>query len=208
MAAARVLGLILAGGLGRRMGGGDKTLLRLGGRTLLSRVVERLGPQCGAGLVLCANGDPGRFPEFSGAVVADTVPGRAGPLAGLLAGLEHAAAHHGDVTDGVSVSGDAPFLPGDLVARLDAARIAAGRTIALAASGGREHYTVALWPVSLRHDLRAALTERDERRVGAFIARHGAAVVEWPIEPVDPFLNLNTPGDLAAAEGALARLGA
>ena len=208
MAAAPVLGLILAGGLARRMGGGDKTLLRLGDRTLLSRVTERLAPQCGAGLMLSVNGDPGRFPEFPGAVVADTVPGRAGPLAGLLAGLEHVAAYHGDVTHVVSVSGDAPFLPDDLVARLDAARIAAGRPIALAASGGREHYTVALWPVSLRQDLRAALTERDERRVGAFIARHGAAVAHWPTEPVDPFLNLNTPDDLAAAEAALARLGA
>jgi len=194
--AAPILGLILAGGLGRRMGGVDKPLLELGGRTLLERVVERLGPQCGAGLVLSANGDPARFAGFPGSVLPDTVPGLPGPLAGLLAGLDHAA-HHPVVTHVLSVPGDAPFLPGDLAARLGSAL--KGAPIALAASGGREHYTVALWPVGLRDDLRRALCERDERRVGAFIARHGAAVVEWPVETVDPFLNVNTPGDLAAA---------
>jgi len=204
---APVLGLILAGGLARRMGGGDKTLLRLGGRSLLARVTERLAPQCAAGLMLSANGDPERFGPFPGCVVADTVPGQPGPLAGLLAGLEHAAAHHGSVAHVVSVSGDAPFLPLDLVSRLDAARIAETRPIALAASGERRHYTVALWPVAIRHDLKIALTERDERRVGAFIARHGAAFAAWPVEPVDPFLNLNTPDDLAAAEAALGRAG-
>lgn len=195
--AAPILGLILAGGLGRRMGGVDKPLLELGGRTLLARVVERLGPQCPAGLALSANGDPERFAGFPGAVVPDPVPGRPGPLAGLLAGLDFAAAHHPVVTHVLSVPGDAPFLPGDLAARLGSAL--KGAPIALAASGGREHYTVALWPVGLRDDLRRALCERDERRVGAFIARHGAAVVEWPVETVDPFLNVNTPGDLAAA---------
>ena len=192
-----ILGLILAGGLGRRMGGVDKPLLRLGGRTLLDRVVERLGRQCGAGLALSVNGDPARFAGFPGSVLPDTVPGQLGPLAGLLAGLEHAAAHHPGVTHVLSVPGDAPFLPGDLAAWLGSAL--EGSPIALAASGGREHYTVALWPVGLRGDLRRALVERDERRVGAFIARHGATVVEWLVERVDPFLNVNTPEDLAAA---------
>ncbi|WP_182179039.1 molybdenum cofactor guanylyltransferase MobA [Methylobacterium radiotolerans] len=193
--ASPVLGLILAGGQARRMGGGDKPLLRLGGRTLLERVVERLGPQCGAGLVLSANGDPARFSGFPGPVLPDPVPDQPGPLAGILAGLEHAAAR--GVARVVSVSGDAPFLPGDLVARLDAAGPKTG--IALAASGERQHYTIALWPTALRDALRAYL-ERGERRVGAFIARRGAAVASWPVEPVDPFLNLNTPADLAAAE--------
>ncbi|WP_313902717.1 molybdenum cofactor guanylyltransferase MobA [Methylobacterium sp. E-066] len=193
----QILGLILAGGLGRRMGGVDKPLMRLGGRTLLDRVVERLGPQCGAGLALNANGDPDRFAGFPGPLLPDPLPGQLGPLAGILAGLEHAAAHHPGVTHVLSVPGDAPFLPGDLAARLGSAL--KDSPIALAASGGHEHYTVALWPVELRADLRRALVERDERRVGAFIARHGAAVVEWPVETVDPFLNLNTPEDLAAA---------
>ena len=189
-----VLGLILAGGQARRMGGGDKPLLRLGGRTLLERVVERLGPQCGAGLALSANGDPARFAGFPGPILPDPLPGQPGPLAGILAGLEYAAAH--GVARVVSVSGDAPFLPADLVARLLA--VASETGIALAASGERQHFTIALWPTALRNALRDHL-ERGERRVGAFIARHGAAVASWPVEPMDPFFNINTPEDLAAA---------
>ncbi|WP_313899322.1 molybdenum cofactor guanylyltransferase MobA [Methylobacterium sp. E-065] len=190
-----VLGLILAGGQARRMGGGDKPLMRLGDRTLLQRVVERLGPQCGAGLALSANGDPARFAGFPGPILPDPLPDRLGPLAGILAGLEHAAAQ--GIAQVVSVSGDAPFLPEDLVARLRAATSETG--IALAASGERQHYTIALWPTALRSALRGYL-ERGERRVGAFIALHGAAVACWPVAPVDPFLNVNTPADLVAAE--------
>ncbi|WP_267425619.1 molybdenum cofactor guanylyltransferase MobA [Methylobacterium sp. GC_Met_2] len=190
-----VLGLILAGGQARRMGGGDKPLLRLGGRTLLERVVERLGPQCEAGLALSANGDPARFPGFPGPILPDPLPGQPGPLAGILAGLEYAAAQ--GIEQVVSVSGDAPFLPEDLVARLRAA--ASETVIALAASGERQHYTIALWPTALRNALGNYLV-RGERRVGAFIALHGAAVASWPVAPVDPFLNVNTPADLAAAE--------
>ncbi|MDP4003405.1 molybdenum cofactor guanylyltransferase MobA [Methylobacterium sp. NEAU K] len=196
----RVLGLILAGGLARRMGGGDKPLLRLGGRTLLDRIAERLAPQCGAGLVLSANGDPARFADFPGPVLPDPVPGLPGPLAGILAGLDFAAGHRPDVTHVLSVSGDAPFLPGDLAVRL--VRTLDGATVAVAASGGREHYTVALWPVVLRTDLRSTLVERGERRVGAFMARHGTRAVAWPTDPIDPFLNVNTPEDLAVAEAA------
>lgn len=197
-AAPPVLGLILAGGQARRMGGGDKPLCLLAGRTLLDRVVDRLAPQCRAGLALSANGDPARFSGFPGPVLPDPVPGQPGPLAGLLAGLEHAASR--GVGAIVSVSGDAPFLPEDLVARLVAVRPEAG--IALAASGERQHYTIALWPVALSGDLRAYL-EAGERRVGGFIARHRAETASWPVVPVDPFLNVNTPEDLAAAEAAL-----
>ncbi len=196
---APVLGLILAGGRARRMGGGDKPLLELGGRTLLARVAERLGRQCGAGLALSANGDPARFGAFPGPILPDTLPDQPGPLAGILAGLEHAAGS--GVAAVVSVSGDAPFLPEDLVVRLAALRPEAG--IALAASGERRHYTIALWPAALRDDLRCYL-ESGERRVGGFIARHPVEAVSWPVVPVDPFLNINTPEDLAAAEAALA----
>ncbi|WP_083936069.1 molybdenum cofactor guanylyltransferase MobA [Methylobacterium sp. B1] len=202
MPAPSVLGLILAGGQARRMGGGDKPLLRLDGRTLLERVVERLGPQCGAGLALSANGDPARFSGFPGPVLPDPLPDQPGPLAGILAGLEHAAGH--GMARVVSVSGDAPFLPEDLVARLCAAGPESG--IALAASGARRHFTIAHWPTILRDDLRDYLG-RGERRVGAFIDRHGAAVASWPVEPVDPFLNVNTPEDLAAAEALGLRSG-
>ncbi|SFL26453.1 molybdenum cofactor guanylyltransferase MobA [Methylorubrum salsuginis] len=195
-----ILGLILAGGLSRRMGGGDKPLKILAGRTLLERVAERLRPQCGGRLALSANGDPERFRAvFAGPVLPDTVPDNPGPLAGLLAGLD-AAAEIG-LTHVASVPGDAPFLPTDFVARLSAA---GEKPIALAASGERRHFTSALWPVSLRHDLRAWLTV-GERRVGGFIERHGADVVSWPVAPIDPFLNLNAPEDLAAAEVLLAQ---
>lgn len=193
-----VLGLILAGGQARRMGGGDKPLLPLGGRSLLERVAERLGPQCEAGLILSANGNPARFARFPGPVVADTVPGFTGPLAGILAGLETAAEFDRSITHVVSVPGDAPFLPRDLVLRLHAA-LADDTPIAHATSGGRGHYAVALWPVTLRRELRAALL-REERAIHRFLAEHGAASVEWPSEPLDPFLNINTPEDLAAAE--------
>ena len=190
-----VLGLILAGGRARRMGGGDKPLLRLGGRTLLERVIERLGPQCGAGLALSANGDPARFSGFPGPILPDPLPDHPGPLAGILAGLDYAAVQ--GIAQVVSVSGDAPFLPEDLVARLLA--VAPETGIALAASGERQHFTIALWPAALREALRNYL-ECGERRVGAFIALHGAAVASWPVAPVDPFLNVNTPADLAAAK--------
>lgn len=202
---APVLGVILAGGLSRRMGGGDKPLTMLAGRTLLDRVRVRFAPQCGAGTILNANGDPARFAGFPGAIVPDGVPGQPGPLAGILAALDHSGTHHPGVTHLASVTGDAPFLPHDLVARLAAE--GAGAAIAVASSAGREHFTVALWSCALRDDLRAALVERDERRVGAFLARHGAVVADWPADPVDPFLNVNTPEDLAAAEAALRRMG-
>ena len=196
-----VLGVILAGGLSRRMGGGDKPLTMLAGRTLLDRVNERFASQCAAGTILNANGDPARFTGFPGLVVPDSVPDHPGPLAGILAALDHAAGSHRDVTHVASVTGDAPFLPRDLVERLNAGIGAA--PIAVAASGGRQHFTVALWAVSLRDDLRAALIERDERRVGAYLARHGAVAVAWPALPIDPFANINTPDDLEAAEALL-----
>lgn len=196
----RILGLILAGGLSRRMGSGDKPLKVLAGRTLLERVAERLGPQCEGRLALSANGDPERFRAvFAGPILPDTVPDNPGPLAGLLAGLD-AAADMG-VAHVASVPGDAPFLPIDFVGRLSAA---GEKPIALAASGERRHFTSALWPVALRDDLRAWLVA-GERRVGGFIERHGADVVSWPVEPVDPFLNLNAPKDLAAAEAMLSQ---
>lgn len=203
-----ILGVILAGGLSRRMGGGDKPLMRLGGRTLLDRVAKRFGPQCDAGVILNANGDPARFAGFDGPIVPDGVPGHPGPLAGVLTALDHAAAHHPDVTHVASVTGDAPFLPTDLVARLgEAIADPASPPIAVACSGGRQHFTTALWPLALRDDLRAALVERDERRVGAYLARHGTVPVDWPALPIDPFLNVNTPGDLADAEATMARRG-
>lgn len=194
-------GLILAGGLARRMGGGDKPLQHLAGRPILAHVVERLRGQCGS-LLLNANGDPARFAAFGLPVVVDTVPGYAGPLAGILAGLDWLAAERPDEDWLVSVAADTPFVPADLVARLQAARAAAGTPLACAASGGRQHHAIALWPVALREELRAALVA-GERRLGLWAARHGVAAAEWPTEPVDPFFNINTPEELAGAEALL-----
>jgi molybdopterin-guanine dinucleotide biosynthesis protein A len=193
------LGLVLAGGLARRMGGGDKARIRIGGVTILERVLARLKPQCEA-VILNANGDPARFADSGLAVVPDSVPDFAGPLAGILAGLDWAAAHRPEIADVASVPGDCPFLPDDLVARLYAARAAASVPLACARSGEWRHPVVGLWPVRLREDLRHALVVEDLRKIEIWTARHGIAVVDWPIVPVDPFFNVNTPEDAAAAE--------
>lgn len=202
---APILGLVLAGGLARRMGGGDKALRRIAGRPILEHVLERLAPQCD-GLVLNANGDPARFAAYGLPVVADDVPDFAGPLAGILAGLDWAAAHRPDMTMLVSVAADTPFLPWNLVARLNLAREAAGVPLACAASGGWTHPVIGLWPVALRADLRRALTVEGERKIDRWTARHGVASAEWPIDPVDPFFNANAPEDLAEGDRLHARL--
>ena len=194
-----ILGLVLAGGLARRMGGGDKARIRIGGKTILERVLARLAPQCDA-IILNANGDPARFGDTGLPVVPDTVPGFAGPLAGILAGLDWAAANAPQVTDVVSVPGDCPFLPSDLVPRLEQARKAAGLPLACARSGDWRHPVIGLWPVGLRGDLRTALVEDDLRKIEAWTARHGVAIADWPAVPIDPFFNVNTPEDAAEAQ--------
>jgi molybdenum cofactor guanylyltransferase len=195
----RILGLVLAGGLARRMGGGDKARIRIGGRTILERVLATFKPQC-ARVILNANGDPARFADTGLPVVADCVPDFPGPLAGILAGLDWAAAHAPDIGDMVSVPGDCPFLPGDLVERLAAARQAAGVPLACARSGEWRHPTIALWRVALRDDLRKAVAEEGLRKIESWMARHGVAIADWPDTPVDPFFNVNTPEDVAQAE--------
>jgi molybdopterin-guanine dinucleotide biosynthesis protein A len=193
------LGLVLAGGLARRMGGGDKARIMIGGRTILARVLARIAQQCD-GLIINANGDPGRFADTGLPVVADSVPDFAGPLAGILAALDWAAAHRPEVADVASVPGDCPFLPADLVARLSAARTAAGTPLACARSGDWRHPVVGLWPVALREDLRRALVVEELHKIEIWTARHGVAIADWPDTPVDPFFNVNTPEDIAAAE--------
>lgn len=194
----KIFGVLLAGGLSRRMGGGDKPLLEIGGRPIIAHAIARLAPQC-EGLVINANGDPARFRAFGLPVVADTIEGFAGPLAGVLAGMDYAAAHWSEATDIVSAPADTPFLPDDLVARLRDAREAAGARIAVAESGDRVHHAVALWPVALREDLRRALAEEGVRKVSAFIARYPNVNVVWPIEPYDPFFNVNRPEEVEIA---------
>ena len=201
---AKPLGLVLAGGLARRMGGGDKARVRIGDRTILERVLARIVPQCGA-VIINANGDPTRFADTGLLVVANSVPDFAGPLAGILAGLDWAAAHAPDVADIVSVPGDCPFLPADLVTRLSAARAAAGTPLACARSGDWRHPVVGLWPVALRDDLRKALTAEGLHKIEAWTARHGVAIADWPVAPVDPFFNVNTPEDAAEASRVAAQ---
>lgn len=192
-----VVGVLLAGGRSRRMGGGDKSLRRLRGRSMLDRVIARFGPQVGP-LVLNANGDPARFAAAGLAVVPDSVDGFAGPLAGVLAGMDWAAAQAPASRWIATAATDTPFLPRDLVSRLLAA-LDAGADLACAASGGRAHPVFGLWPVALREDLRRALGD-GVRKVDLWTGRFRVARVTYPVDPVDPFLNVNTPDDLAAAE--------
>ncbi len=196
----RIVGVILAGGLSRRMGGGDKSLRLLGDRTLLEHVIDRMRPQV-ADLVINANGDPARFARFGLPVVADPVPDYAGPLAGVLAGLDWAVDNHADCRFVVSVATDAPFLPRDLVARLLHGLEAANAELACAASGGQAHPVIGLWPVRLRDDLRHALTAEGIRKVDVWTGRHRLATVPFPEEGpgIDPFFNANRLDDLDRA---------
>ena len=198
----RVVGLLLAGGQSRRMGGGDKALRVLGGIPLLERVIERLRPQVDA-LVLNANGDPSRFARFALPVAPDSVAGFAGPLAGVLAGLDWAASQHPDYPFVVSVATDAPFLPVDLVARLAEGLDEAHADLACAASGGRSHPVFGLWPVRLRDDLRRAVAEQGIRKVDLWTAGYRVTTVPFPDQPIDPFFNANRPEDLETAAALL-----
>jgi len=199
-----VSAVVLAGGLGQRMrqegAVADKPLRLLGGHPLIAHVITRIAPQVGA-VVLNANGDPARFADFGLDVIADDPPDYPGPLAGILAGMRWAAKR--GFADVISVPSDTPFLPPDLVARLDAARRSAGVPLACAGSGGWTHPVVGVWPVALADaletDMRAGL-----RKVGLWTALHGVAVAEFEIAQGDPFFNVNTPEDLVVAEGLLA----
>jgi molybdopterin-guanine dinucleotide biosynthesis protein A len=183
------------------MGGVDKALVPLGGRPLIAHVLARLAPQCPV-IAISAAGDPARFAGFGRPVVADATDVFAGPLAGILAGLEAAAAAAPPFDLVLSVPVDTPALPRDLVARLMAARQAEQAEVAMAASAGRPHPAVALWPIGCREDLRRALAA-GERQVRAFAQRYRLAVADWSALPFDPFLNINTPADLAGAEAVL-----
>jgi molybdopterin-guanine dinucleotide biosynthesis protein A len=193
-----VIGCILAGGLARRMGGGDKGLIRLGGRLVLDHVLDRLKPQVSQ-VMLNANGDPTRFADYGLPVVPDSVEGFAGPLAGVLAGLEWAR----DNTQAewvATAATDTPFFPVDFVTRMLAAIEAAGADMACAASDGRHHPVFGLWPVRLAADLRHALVEEDIRKVDIWTARHKLVAVEFATQPHDPFFNVNRPEDVEEAE--------
>ena len=199
------LGIILAGGLATRMGGGDKSLLQLGGRSLLSLVIDRLAPQVSS-IALNANGDLARFADFGLPVLPDSIAGYAGPLAGVLAGLDYAAELGADHI--VTAAADTPFFPQDLVEVLQLAAKMDDTNIALAATpdpdrGTLRQPTFGLWPVSLREDLRAALND-GVRKVVQWTSRHNAADAMFPNWDFDPFFNINRPEDLQKAEAMLA----
>ena len=192
-------GVLLAGGLARRMGGGDKPMRQILGRTILERVIARLAPQCD-GLILNANGDPARFAAFGLPVIADSVADFPGPLAGILAGLDWMAKHRPEVEWMLSAAADCPFLPRDLAARLSEASIKENAQLAVAASDGQSHPVIGLWRVALRDELRHALVKEDIRKIDRWTARYPLATVTWPVSPLDPFFNANTVEDIAEAE--------
>lgn len=198
----RVAGTILAGGQSRRMGGGDKCMMSLGGQPMLYRVIRRFRHQVNH-LALSANGDPKRFDLYDLPVLADTLPDHPGPLAGVLAGMRHAAGL-GGVNWIATVPADCPFIPEDLVARLRAAG-PGRRAIAIAASGGRVHPTAGLWPVVLADDLQHWLKEANDNRALAYVRRHDPVIVSFGVgaNGIDPFFNVNTEDDLHWAEAAL-----
>jgi len=196
-------GVLLAGGLARRMGGGDKPMRQIAGRTILDRVIARLEPQCD-GLILNANGDPARFVDFDLPVVADGIADFPGPLAGILAGLDWMAANRPEVKWVLSAPGDCPFLPRDLVVRLDQARRQQNAELAVAASGDQTHPVIGLWSVRLREELRQSLVIEGLRKIDRWTARYPLATVTWPTEPFDPFFNANTIEDIGEAERLVA----
>ena len=193
-----IAALLLAGGTGSRLGGADKALVPLAGRPLIAHALARLASQSGEPLIN-ANGHPARFAAFGLPVVPDSLPGL-GPLAGLLAGLDWAARERPQARHVLTLPADTPFPPPDLLVRLERRRRETDADIAVAASGGRVHHAVALWPVAIRSALRKALVDEDERAVSRFAARFAVTTVEWPAEPYDPFFNINTFDDLARAE--------
>jgi molybdenum cofactor guanylyltransferase len=202
IARSSILGVLLAGGRAERMGGGDKCLVELGGRPLLAHAVERLRPQVGA-LLLNANGDPERFAAFGLPIVADTMTGFRGPLAGILAGMTWAREHAPEVSFVATAATDTPFFPRDLVARLSAA-IDEGHALAIARCEGRDYPVFGLFPVGLADDLSAFLATSPNLAVMAWIDRHPSSAVAFASgDPAMPFLNINQPADLKGAEGAL-----
>lgn len=202
-----VVGVVLAGGLARRMGGGDKGLISLQGRPILDHVLERLASQVDR-IVINANGDPGRLASYGLPIVADAIEGFAGPLAGVLAGMEWAADHCAGADWIVTAATDTPFFPRNLVRRFEQAVAAERADMACAASGGRSHPVFGLWPVSLAPDLNRAMTSEGVRKVDLWTARHRLAIAEFAHLPHDPFFNVNRPEDVAEAERIAAELSA
>jgi len=195
-----ITGMILAGGMSRRMGG-DKSLCELGGRPLIAHVIDRIRPQVSDLIINAGNGD--RFEEFGLEIAADTVEGQAGPLAGVLTGMEWVSENRPGTEWVLTVPVDTPFLPLDLVQRLMGAVSNDKADMACAMSNGRTHPVIGLWPAGLAGELRHALTIEDIRKIDFWTQRYRIAHVAFDDIPADPFFNINRPEDLAEAEARL-----
>lgn len=197
-----IVGCILAGGLSRRMGGGDKPLKMLGGKTMLDTVIDRFSQQT-KHLLINANGDPQRLSEYGLPVIPDAITGHAGPLAGISACMNWVADHHPHATHIATAAADTPFFPVDLVSRLGEAIKAGDSEIAIATSGGHRHPVFGLWALSLRNDLARWMQETDTFKVIVWARLHRLTMVEFPLvgrsQDIDPFYNVNTPEDLSTA---------
>lgn len=193
-------GVVLAGGLSRRMGEQEKSLLELGGKSIISHVIDRLKSQTSE-ILINANGDPDRFSQFDLPIKADTVEGFAGPLAGILAGMRWCEANAPDCEYVLSVAADTPFFPKSLAEKLLAEIPKDQGAIALASSDGRRHPVFGLWSISLADELQKFLVDEENRKVMLFVERYPNCIVDFEFKTSDPFFNVNTPEDLAAAQG-------
>ncbi len=202
----QIVGVLLAGGQSRRMGGGDKCLIEIDGKSVLQRVIDRIQPAVGT-IVLNANGNTSRFDSYGMTVIPDSVGGFAGPLAGVLTGMEWAAAHHPACTHIATIPTDGPFLPKDLIERLWAPIARDEADLTCAESGGRRHPVIGIWPCALHENLRHALEVEDIRKVDRWTARFRVASVSFSTDPFDPFFNMNHPDDIETAEAMARRNG-
>ena len=192
-------GVLLAGGQSRRMGGGDKCLQLLAGRTLLERVIASVQPQV-EHLILNANGNPSRFKRYGLPVVSDIVGGFSGPLAGILTGLEWLKSNHPNCKWLASFACDAPFLPTDMVSRMMSDTNVKKGALCCASSGGRDQPVFGLWPVNLAGALRDSLVRENIRKVDLWTQKYNLVKIDWQTHPIDPFFNVNTKEDLIIAE--------
>jgi len=203
---ADTVGVILAGGQARRMGGGDKALIKLGGDTLLARAIARAKPQV-QDLILNANGDPARFAAYGLPVIADRVQGFLGPLAGILAGFEWMRANRPGARWLASFACDTPFFPTDLVSRLVKLADDTASWVAVAETAGQEHYIFAVWSAKIAETSESVLVKGGHRKMENWIATFPHRSLSFPVETVDPFMNVNTPDELAFAEDLIAQQG-
>jgi molybdopterin-guanine dinucleotide biosynthesis protein A len=194
-----VIGLILAGGQARRMGGADKAFLKLGGETLIARAIARARPQAGE-IIINANGDLERFASLGCGVIADRIGGFLGPLAGILGGFEWMRVNRPEARWLASFACDCPFFPADMVERLVAEAQSRGVPIAIAASGERHHPVFAVWSASLPVTSESVLRGEGLRKMDDFVAGFPNTRVVFPSAPIDPFFNINTPDDLVRAQ--------